>query len=71
MAAKFSYEKSDDIHQFLSDSSHWMIIRNASDGLHLHMKDDMDWVLMAFWLSQNDEMYKTIVKEVNRLKKLK
>jgi hypothetical protein len=70
MKAKFSYEKTDDIHKFLLDSKHWMIIRDHKDGLHLHMKDDMDWVLMAFWLSQNDDMYKFIVEEVNRLKKI-
>jgi hypothetical protein len=71
MASKLSREKTDDIHQYLLDSSNWMIIRNASDGLHLHMKDYMDWGLMAIWLSKNDEMYKSIVTEVNRLKKLK
>jgi hypothetical protein len=71
MKEKFSYEKTDDIHQYLLDSTHWMIIRSHEDGLHLHMKDNFDWILMATWLSHNDGMYKIIVKEVNRLKKLK
>jgi hypothetical protein len=70
MNKKFSYEKTSDLHQLLLDSTNWMIIREHKNGLHLHMKDDMDWVLMAFWLSQNDDMYKYIVKEVNRLKKI-
>jgi hypothetical protein len=70
MNKKFSYEKTSDLHQLLLDSTNWMIIREHKDGLHLHMKDDMDWVLMALWLSQNDDMYKYIVKEVNRLKKI-
>jgi len=70
MNKKYSYEKTSDLHQLLLDSTNWMIIRHHQDGLHLHMKDDRDWVLMAFWLSQNDDMYKYIVKEVNRLKKI-
>jgi len=69
MKAKINYEKTDDLHKFLLDSSNWMIIRIDKDGLHLHMKDDMDWVLMAVFLAYNDEMYNAIVKEVNILKK--
>jgi hypothetical protein len=65
----FSYEKTDDLHKFLLDSTNWMIIRINKDGLHLSMKDDMDWVLMAVFLAHNDEMYNAIVKEVNILKK--
>lgn len=68
MKAKFSMEKTDDIHQLLLQSSNWMIIRNHSDGLHLHMKENTDWILMAIWLAKNDEMYKFIVKEVNEIK---
>jgi hypothetical protein len=71
MKAKFSYEKTDDLHKFLLDCSNWMIIRINEDGLHLHMKDDMDWVLMAVFLAHNDEMYNAIVKEVNILKNRK
>jgi hypothetical protein len=69
MKAKFSYEKTDDLQEFLLDSSNWMIIRINKDGLHLSMKNDIDWVLMAVFLANNDEMYKAIVKEVNILKK--
>lgn len=68
---KADYQKTSDMHSMLVNSNNWLIIRLDEEGLHCHVKDVDDFGLIALFLSDYDELYKSTVESVNRIKKSK
>ena len=69
LKGNFDYQQTNDLHQFLSGSNNWLILRIDETGLHLHCKNEDDIALIPLFLGSQDEFWDFTKKEVWKIKK--
>jgi hypothetical protein len=61
-------QRFNDIINLVKDSNAWLIIITNETGLHMFLQKEGDETLLPILLSQQELLYKDIVKTVNKFK---